>query len=104
MIATAEQECLTEADSHPQRLLNLYWQWQDELRADNGRRASDLMHELHVVMRHLPWEAGRMHDLHYHQVHELAYPDPKTRPERLDVIPMGHNPLIDEYEIKRQAG
>ena len=38
-----------------------------------------------VVLRHLPWENGDMHERHYDELHLLAYPNPKTRPERLDI-------------------
>ena len=48
-----------------------------------------------------------MHHLHYHQLHLLAYPNPKTRPERLnitgEIAGKWHNQLIEDYERKRQA-
>ena len=80
------------------RMLSLYCALQDEIRA-HGRgtfRVGRLRSELHIVMRQLPWEDGDVHDLHYHQLHLLAYPDPETRPKRLDAN--AHNPLIADYE------
>jgi hypothetical protein len=68
------------------RMLTLWRAFQDEIRKP-GRtiRRADLIQELHVVLRHLPWESGDEHELHYHQLHLLAYEDEKTRPERLDI-------------------
>ena len=92
-------------------MISLWHAFQDEIRK-NGRhgsvRVADLIDELHCVLRCEPWEDGDVHDLYYHQLHLLAYPDPETRPERLDI--MGkiagkwHNQLIEDYERERQAG
>jgi hypothetical protein len=72
------------------RMISLWRQFQDTVRTqgdhDSRVRAAQLQGELHVVLRHLPWEDGAIHEDHYRQLHLLAYPDPKTRPERLDVL------------------
>ena len=54
---------------------------------------------IRIALGHLPWEDGDIHDLHYHQLHLLAFPDPKTRPRRLAKI--SSNSLIAEYERRR---
>ena len=71
-----------------ERLLDLWRSFQDEVRKPGPKtvRAADLQQELHVVLGHLPWEDGNMHERHYDELHLLAYPNPKTRPERLDVL------------------
>jgi hypothetical protein len=86
------------------RMLHLYRSFQEEVRA-HGRytvAAAELNSALQTVLRHLPWEDTDLHDLHFHQLHLLAFPDPKTRPKRRDVI--AHNPLVAAYERERNAG
>ena len=69
------------------RMLNVYRTHQDEIRA-HGRSqesvAANYKASCRSLLNQMPWEDGDVHDLHYHQLHALAYPDPKTRPERLD--------------------
>jgi hypothetical protein len=88
------------------RLIDLYQQWQLELRRGGERRCDDaatiLKDELFDALRHEPWMDQNVEDLHYHQLHLLAYPDPKKRPKRLGGVTW-HNELIDDYE-RRLAG
>jgi hypothetical protein len=85
-------------------LLDLYQQWQSELRRGGERRfddaASILDAKLFDALRHEPWMDWRVADLHYHQLHLAAYPDPKKRPKRLGGRSR-HNELIDDYERRR---
>jgi hypothetical protein len=60
------------------RMLHLYRSFQEEVRA-HGRytvAAAELNSALQTVLRHLPWEDTDLHDLHFHQLHLLAFPDP----------------------------
>jgi hypothetical protein len=81
------------------RILDVYRGYQDEVRAHGRytRRAGELSDALIGALGHLPWEDQDEQDLHYYQLHLLAYPDPETRPKRLDKVSW-HNPLIDQYE------
>ena len=66
------------------RMLHLYRSFQEEVRA-HGRythAAAELNSALQTVLRHLPWEDVQLHDLQFHQLHLLAYPDPATQPRR----------------------
>jgi hypothetical protein len=87
-----------------ERLLDLYREWQSELRRGGERRfddaASILDAKLFDALRHEPWMDWRVADLHYHQLHLAAYPDPKKRPKRLGGRSR-HNELIDDYERRR---
>jgi hypothetical protein len=87
-------------------LLDLYQQWQSELRRGGERRCDDaasiLDAKLCDVLGHEPWTDQSVADLHFHQLHLAAYPDPKKRPKRLGGVPW-HNRLIDAYE-RRRAG
>jgi hypothetical protein len=70
------------------RILDVYRAHQDEIR-QHGRwtiRAGKLRSELHIVLNQMPWEDIYEHDLQEQQLHQLAYPDPKTRPRRLGGI------------------
>jgi hypothetical protein len=88
------------------RLLDLYRQWQSELRRGGERRFDDaatiLEAKLSDALRHEPWMDWRVADLHYHQLHLAAYPDQKKRSKRLGGG-LRHNELIDDYE-RRRAG
>jgi hypothetical protein len=86
------------------RLIDLYQQWQLELRRGGERRCDDaatiLEAKLFDALRHEPWMDWKVEDLHYHQLHLLAYPDPKKRPKRLGGRSR-RNELIDDYERRR---
>jgi len=80
-----------------ERLLNLYRAFQTEVREHRDSvRVADLLHELHCVLRHLPWESVRAQHADYRELHLLAYPDPATRPPCLDVI--GRRDDLDGHE------
>jgi hypothetical protein len=85
-------------------LLDLYQQWQSELRRGGERRCDDaatiLKDKLFDALKHEPWTRMNVVDLHHHQLHLLAYPDPKKRPKRLGAVSW-HNQLIDDYELRR---
>ena len=87
------------------RLLNLYRSFQDEVLAHGRytRAAGQLNSALQMALGELPWADPDEEDLRRYQLWLLAYPDPKTRPKRIPKV-SGHNPLIDAYERKRQAG
>jgi hypothetical protein len=81
------------------RLLTLYRGYQDEVRAhgEYTRAGAELNSAVRMALGHLPWGDQEEHDLHYYQLHLLAYPDPETRPKRLAKIVSWHNPLIDHH-------
>jgi hypothetical protein len=87
-------------------LIDLYQQWQHELRRGGERRCDDpatiLKDKLFDALKHEPWTRMNVADLHYHQLHLLAYPDPKKRPKRLGGVSW-HNELIGDFE-RRRAG
>ena len=80
------------------KMIAIYKAWQDALRAgDVSTYPSELCAQLDTALGHMPWDDQDIHDLHWHQLHLIAFPDPKKRQKRLGAVAW-HNKLIDAYE------
>lgn len=69
-----------------EKLLDTHRAWQDALRTGDlsfSSEATKLGAWLADRLGHVPWGNMDEQDADFDRLHVLAYPDPKTRPERL---------------------